>query len=43
MVQVTLLLLFKNYYVFCVVIPCIQVCQNIAYWVVSQKMFEVIG
>ena len=38
-VQVTLLLLFKNYYVFCVVIPCIQVCQNIAYWVVSQKMF----
>ena len=38
-VQVTLLLLFRNYYVFCVVIPCIQVCQNIAYWVVSRKMF----
>lgn len=38
-VQVTLLLLFKNYYVFCLVIPLIQVCQNIAYWVVSRKMF----
>jgi len=38
-VQVALLLLFRNYYIFCLVIPVIQVGQNLAYWIVSKKTF----
>ena len=38
-VQVVLLMLFKNYYIFCISIPVIQVAQNLAYWVVSKKTF----
>lgn len=38
-VQVILLILFKNYYIFCLVIPVIQVGQNIAYWILSKKTF----
>ena len=37
--QVTLLLLFKNYYIFCVVQPLIQVCINLAIWRVTQRKF----
>ena len=38
-VQVVLLMMFKNYYIFCIAIPVIQVAQNLAYWVVSKKTF----
>ena len=38
-VQVVLLMLFKNYYIFCIAIPVIQVAQNLAYWIVSKKTF----
>lgn len=38
-VQVLLLMLFRNYYIFCIAIPAIRVLQNIAYWVVSKKTF----
>lgn len=38
-VQVLLLMLFKNYYIFCIAIPVIQVGQNLAYWVVSKMTF----
>ena len=38
-IQVVLLMLFKNYYIFCIAIPVIQVGQNLAYWVVSKKTF----
>ena len=38
-VQVVLLILFKNYYIFCLVIPVIQIGQNIAYWILSKKTF----
>lgn len=38
-VQVILLALFRNYYFFCLVIPVIQIGQNIAYWILSKKTF----
>ena len=38
-VQVLLLMLFKNYYIFCIAIPVIRIMQNIAYWIVSKKTF----
>ena len=38
-VQVVLLMMFKNYYIFCIAIPVIQVAQNLAYWIVSKKTF----
>ena len=38
-IQVVILLLFRNYYVFCVAIPVIHVFQNTAYWVVSKKKY----
>ena len=38
-IQVAILILFRNYYVFCVAIPVIHVFQNIAYWLVSKRLF----
>ena len=38
-IQVAILLLFRNYYVFCVAIPVIHMFQNTAYWVVSKRIF----
>jgi len=37
--QVVLLILFKNYYIFCLVIPAVQIGQNFAFWVLSKKTF----
>ena len=37
--QVTLLLLFRNYYMFCVVQPLIQIGINLAIWRVTEKKF----
>lgn len=37
--QVTLLMLFKNYYMFSIVQPLIQVCINLAIWRVTQRKF----
>ncbi len=37
--QVTLLLLFKNYYMFCVVQPLIQIGINLAIWRITEKKF----
>ncbi len=37
--QVTLLLLFRNYYIFCIIQPIIQVCINLAIYLITQKKF----
>ena len=38
-IQVTLLALFRNYYMFCIVQPLIQVAVNIAIWQLTQRRF----
>ena len=37
--QVGLLLAFKNYYMFCIVQPLIQVCVNLVIWRTTERMF----